>query len=368
MFTTNKDLLKNLTTENRIWQGIPSIAVTKGGRQFVAFYSGGIKEDIGNYVVLCIGTDNTEFSEPIAAAVPDDSHRMFDCSLWIDPQDRLWMFWARFPDDAVYAVVCDDPDAEKLKFSEEFYVGKDVMMNKPIVLSSGEWMLPIAVWAKDVTVLPRKNINEEEIGAGAYISTDNGKTFEKRGKAIIPDTSYDEHMFLELKDGTIEAFVRTKTGLGISFSKDKGYTWSKGEVSEIKGPSSRFHICRLPSGRVLMINHHEFTYRNNLTALLSEDDGKTWTKTLLLDERNEVSYPDVSLHNGFIYITYDRERGALKKSLNEAYECAREILTAKITEEDIIAGKLVNKDSYLKRVISKLGEYKGKDENPYNEQ
>ena len=47
-----------------------------------------------------------------------------------------------------------------------------------------------------------------------------------------------------------------------------------------------------------MINHKDFTGRNNLTAFLSEDGGKTWPYTLLLDARSGVSYPDVIESNG----------------------------------------------------------------------
>ena len=42
MLITDKNELKKYTTEHRIWQGIPSIEVTKGGRIFSTFYSGGI--------------------------------------------------------------------------------------------------------------------------------------------------------------------------------------------------------------------------------------------------------------------------------------------------------------------------------------
>ena len=54
----------------------------------------------------------------------------------------------------------------------------------------------------------------------------------------------------------------------------------------------------------------EFFYiRSQLTAYLSCDDGKTWSKQLLLDERDGVSYPDVAQDdNGDIYIIYDYNR------------------------------------------------------------
>ena len=53
----------------------------------------------------------------------------------------------------LYASVCRDPDAEELVWGEEFLVGHNVMMNKPIVVKSGEWLFPIAVWNDGIRVL-----------------------------------------------------------------------------------------------------------------------------------------------------------------------------------------------------------------------
>ena len=81
---------------------------------------------------------------------------------------------------------------------------------------------------------------------------------------------------------------------------------------------------------------------------------------MLLDERKNVSYPDAAIdEEGRIHITYDRERGANFASPEAAMSCAREILTACICEEDILAGTLVNADSYLKHVAFKLTDYEG---------
>ena len=110
-----------------------------------------------------------------------------------------------------------------------------------------------------------------------------------------------------------------------------------------------------------MINHHRFEERINLdnilsqgnvkswkgrshiTALLSEDDGATWPYHLLLDERNEVSYPDAKeAADGYLYITYDWERVR-----------QREILLARITEEDIRAGKIKDPGSRLRVLVNK---------------
>lgn len=175
-------------------------------------------------------------------------------------------------------------------------------------------------------------------------------------------------MVLEFRDGSLGMYVRTFYGIGVSYSFDQGKTWTEGTDSGFGGPCSRFFIRRLKSGRILLINHYHYKGRNNLTALLSEDECKTWQYSLVLDERDNVSYPDaVEDENGYIHITYDRERGAFETRLEDTYAQAREILIAKITENDIMAGRLVDDQSFLKKTASKLGKYALEHENPYFE-
>ncbi len=369
MFITDKNELKKYTAENRIWQGIPSIEVTKGGRIFSTFYSGKTKETLGNYVMLLKSDDGVSFSEPIAVAYGGEHSRCFDPTLWIDPQGRLWFMWATMPETGLCGVICNDPDSDELSFSEVMHIGYNVMMNRPTVLSTGEWLFPIAVWKDEWrNILEGGKTRSDKTGAFAYQTTDCGKTFRRLGCACAPERSFDEHMLLEKTDGSIAMYIRTTYGIAVSYSYDKGETWSEPVDSKIPGPCSRFHIRRLKSGRILMVNHHNFNGRNNLTAFLSEDDGNTWKYQLLLDGRDNVSYPDAKeADDGYIYITYDRERGGFLNSMSEVYAAAREILYAKITEEDIIAGKLISPKSRLKCIISKLGKYAKEAENPYHE-
>lgn len=371
MLITNKKILEKFTSEHRLWQGIPSIETTVKGRIFYSLYSGGVKEEKGNFVLLIKSDDGGKtFSQPIAVAF-NEKGRCYDSVLWMDPLGRLWFTWSYASDveeGGVYACVCNEPDANELSWSSTFKIGKYVMMNKPNVLSSGEWLFPIAVWDEKIekpALSPEQyDLGKEPTGAFVYKTLDNGKTFFKQGVVVAKERSFDEHMFLEKRDGTIAMFIRTSYGIAVSYSSDKGKTWGQAVDSKLGGPSSRFFIKRLPSGRILLINHYNFTGRNNLTALLSEDDGKTYKYSLLLDERDFVSYPDATVgKDGYIYITYDRERGTLKNSLTEVYACAREIIMAKITEEDIINGKLISPKSELKKIVSKLGEYV--DENPF---
>ena len=369
MLITDKNELQKYSAQYRIWQGIPSIEVTPKGRFFLTFYSGRVKEEIGNYSMVVKSDDGVNFSEPIVVAVKEDN-RCYDPCLWIDPLGRLWFTWAESPNPyRVCASVCDDPDADELVWSEPFVVGNDVMMNKPVVLSTGEWLFPIAVWTDEMCAGTGMKASEDpDRRAFAYKSVDNGKSFERLGGADIAKRSFDEHMILELNDGRLAMYIRTSYGIGVSYSYDRGKTWNDGANSGFGGPCSRFHICRLKSGRILLVNHYNFKGRNNLTALLSEDEGKTWKYRLLLDARGNVSYPDVKeADDGYIYICYDRERGSFKRSMAQVYADAREILFAKITENDIIAGKITDNGSKLACVASKLDKYVLESDNPFNE-
>lgn len=369
MLITEKGMLDDFLPETRLWQGIPSIERTKGGRLYAALYSGNTKETVGNYCALLESDDDGKtWKDPVAVAYTGELARCYDPCLWTDPVGRLWFIWAEHPARCVKAAICENPDAKEPVWTEPFEIGGEVMLNKPIVLSTGEWLFPSAIWdgglygyAGETSIVGESTA----FGSAVFKSTDRGKSIVRLGGANIPFRSFDEHMLLEKRDGTIHMYVRTNYGIGESVSYDRGKTWTEGVDSKLGGPCSRFHIRRLKSGDILLINHDDFTGRNNLTALLSNDEGKTWKWRLLLDERSDVSYPDATEDdNGNIYIIYDRERGCFKNSLAEAQKDAREILMCKITERDIKSG---DTDRVQRCIVSKLGEYRGKNKNPYGE-
>ncbi len=358
MFITNPEQLKAYTSEKRMWQGIPGIERTRGGRIFVSFYSGGRSEGYANYAALVKSDDNgNSFGEPIAVAYYGEKDRAYDSTLWIDPLGRLWFIWAVYPNNRVDFAVCNDPDADELVWEDVRTLGFDIMLNKPTVLKNGDWLFPCSVWEDErVTRHIWSPAVGHPTGAHVFVSRDEGKTFSLLGSANGPDRVFDEHMILEKEDGSLALYARMRYGVGVSKSTDGGKSWTELHDSGLGGPCSRIYIGRLPSGRVLLINHHNYTGRNNLTALLSEDDGKTFPYTLLLDERANVSYPDVAVgSDGYVYVTYDRERGALYNAKGSYENHAREILMAKFTEEDILNGTLSSPEGQLKMVVSHLG-------------
>ena len=188
------------------------------------------------------------------------------------------------------------------------FMANGVMMGKPTVLTSGEWLFPVSNWAD------RRNGPLYDNSAKVYVSQNKGATFSLLGACNIPEDvrRYDEHMIVERKDGSLWMLARTTYGIGESVSTDRGKTWNEMQPSKIMHTSSRFFITRLASGNLLLVKNGPIdmlTNRSHMMAFLSKDDGLTWSRGLLLDEGGEVSYPDgQQTKDGRIYIIYDDNR------------------------------------------------------------
>jgi len=249
----------------------------------------------------------------------------------------------------VWVAVCENPDAKDPSWSKPRRIWHGVTLNKPTVLSTGEWMLPISLDQRPGFRQFKGCFKELDTlrGANVFVSTDKGATWQRRGCVQFPHPDWHEHMIVERKDGSLWMLARTAKGIMQSTSSDSGKTWAKPSFPDIKHPVARFHVRRVASGNILLVKHgktidsHEG--RSKLTAWLSEDEGKTWRGGLMLDERKGISYPDgFQAPDGTIYISYDRNRST-----------DGEILLARFTEADILARKLVGPKSKLKMLISR---------------
>ncbi len=337
----------------RNWQGIPGIERAPNGRLWATWYSGGRTEDQYNHVVLVTSNDNGHtWSEPVLVVDPPADIRASDSTLWHDPHGRLWLFWMQnkayssggTPYDGrggVWCIHCTDSRVAAPTWSAPRRIANGTMLNKPTVLSTGEWLMPCNVYSLGRTY--PHSVPEEQF-SNVFVSRDNGETFSLLGSADVPNRQWDEHMIIERRDGSLWMLVRRFDGIGEAISTDRGKTWAASSDAILPGPCSRFHIRRLRSGRLLLINHDQFTNRSHLTALLSDDEGVTWPNHLLLDERSNISYPDaVETPEGRILVIYDRERTG-----------DGEILMQEFTEEDILHKRLPGHESGRIRVVSRL--------------
>jgi hypothetical protein len=329
---------------NRAFQGIPSLAVASGGRLWAIWYAARAPKEGHNscYVVLSTsGNDGKTWKEVLVVDPDEDGPvRAFDPQLWFAPDGKLRLVWAQaIGHDGTIAGVwflkIENPQSAVPRYGKPRRITDGVMMGKPLVLSTGEWVLPASTW------------RETDKSARMVVSSDRGKTWHVRGGCNVPQDvrNHDEHLFVERNDRSLWVLARTLYGIGESVSTDRGITWPDLKPSQIAAPTARFFIRRLQSGNLLLVKHGRISKRigrSRLMAFLSTDDGKRWSGGLMLDERRGVSYPDgQQTTDGTIRIIYDFSRIG-----------ARHILMASFREEDVASGKSVSGEVSLRQLIS----------------
>ena len=344
------------SSEERLWQGIPGVEVTKGGRLWVSYFTGGEKEpSTENCVAFAYSDDDGRtWNDPFfIIAHPSDGARTYDPCVWLDPLGRMWFTWCQargsYSDLKNWAIVLENPDATETEMKTALekatprLLGDGVKLNKMTVLNSGDWLFFTA--------------SSTPTAITVWASTDSGATWSVRSLMSGNGYRVTEPMAVQLADGKIMLMTRIEKvdgvlmggGIGYSISSDNGKTWSDYQADlpkPLRGPSSRFALVKLQSGNLLFVNNDSETGRTKMTAYLSTDNGESWRYSCLLDERTEVSYPCVAQDkDGNIYVTYDKGRYIEK-----------EIRITKFTEQDIMNGKIASEGSVVRMAVSILGD------------
>lgn len=345
---------------------------THGGRLWASWIGGGDNEK-AFLVVATSDDDGASWSDPrLVIDAHDESLPMARSVIsgvpWLDLQGRLWLFFSQsmgYYDGrmGIWAARCDNPDADSPGWTQPERIWHGFALNKPTVLSTGEWMLPAALWPRELMncsmVESTSDVSSPFLESfheldpyrlgNVLVSNDQGRTWQRRGGAAFPcAVDFLEQMIVERRDGSLWMIVRTlKEGMWQSVSLDQGATWTTGEPW-LPHVNSRHFIRRLPSGRLLLVKHGipvgtRPQSRSHLTAYVSDDDGVTWQGGLVLDERSGVSYPDGALApDGEIFISYDYNRDE-----------EGEIFLARFREEDVLAGRCVTPGAALRQFISR---------------
>ncbi len=334
---------------------------TPKGRLWAAWVGNGDSPN-GFFMLATSDDDGKTWSKPKLVIDPQDGEhngvryerRALVGNLWTDPLGRLWCFFDQslgyFDGRAGdWFIRCDAPDAPDPVWSQPVRIADGCTLGKPTVLSNGDWLLPVSLWTRDRIGGPgtskEAHQNLDAIRkANVIVSTDQGITWTHRSGVAFPETDFDEHMIVERKDGSLWMLARTKKGMSESTSADKGTSWTTPRTSTIQNVSARFFLRRLASGKLLLVKNGPTSVRlpnrTNLTAFLSDDDGKSWSHGLLIDDRASVSYPDgFQAPNGDIHILYDWNR-----------HTDSEILHVKFTEADF-----QSQPKLTKTVVNKAG-------------
>ena len=185
---------------------------------------------------------------------------------------------------------------------EGYYVTNN---DRVIQLSDGRLIVPSAIHNT-----PEKKHFENNAEIVCHYSDNNGKKWKRSATVLKSETAVvQEPGIVELMDGRIMMFCRTDQGYQyISFSSDRGSTWSELEPSGIVSPLSPASIERLPStGDLLMVwNNTRDTKRTPLTVAISRDDGITWehVRDIETDPDGWYCYTAIDFIGDYVFLAY----------------------------------------------------------------
>lgn len=172
--------------------------------------------------------------------------------------------------------------------------GYFVLNNARVIqLEDGRILMPVAQHATSA--------NEWNNAADlfVYFSDDGGQSWSSSRQVGNPRSLItQEPGLIALQDGRIMMYVRAEGGVQlISYSDDRGISWSSVEPGNISSPLSPATMSRIPStGDLLLIwngpGNHPFHIhkRTPLTAAISNDEGKTWTHIKNIEDDPEGYY------------------------------------------------------------------------------
>lgn len=143
-------------------------------------------------------------------------------------------------------------------------------------------------------------------------SEDGGKTW-KYGNGIPHRTS--ECQIVELQDGSIMLNCRNENRSGkrvVYVTQDLGKTWTPHEsnLSALTEPTCQASLVNIKVGEkpMLLFSNPTVSHaRINMGIRYSQDDGKTWSKPLIYDNRRSMGYSCIAMvddaHVGVLYET-----------------------------------------------------------------
>jgi predicted neuraminidase len=165
---------------------------------------------------------------------------------------------------------------------------------KPLQLDSGRILLPLYSDTYSISIMA--------------ISDDDGASWYASQPLI--GFGNIQPALMRRNDGTVVAFMRengTRGCIRVAESRDDGVTWGPVEDSKLPNPGSGLDGVRLHNGHWLLVYNDAVEGRNQLAVSISEDEGRSWTRTRHLErhETGQYHYPAVVQgRDGTVHVVY----------------------------------------------------------------
>ena len=148
-----------------------------------------------------------------------------------------------------------------------------------------------------VATVPHLVRDPGRYAACSLTSDDDGRTWQRSN--LVDLGGHGDHSgameptVAEMSDGRLLMLIRTHWGrFWEALSDDGGLSWRTVRPSQIESTSAPGFLMKLRSGRLALVANDK-AGRANLLLTFSEDDGKTWTKPVVLARQKDgqLSYP-----------------------------------------------------------------------------
>ena len=321
---------------------LTALETTAKGRLWASVLCGG--DGANGFLTLAYSDDKgAQWVEPILALdARDEKLAVRNGMLWYSPKGEMWLFYTVFDGyydgrGSLWAVACKNPDEVEPVWGEPKYLGVGVATGRPMVNSAGEWVLPAALWGREVMeydkalyisnkwntprfmspYIDKYHELDEKRGAGVYISCDGGESWQENMGDVkcsneVVAARYNNPQLFHHSDGSMRMVVRASgTAWSYVSTSVDGKSWSA-PVRFVAAPDQNFAVRRLADGRLLMVRNARFDRElywrpEGMYAYLSEDCGATWYGGLRLASDLVTINPIIAEANdGTIYIaTYN---------------------------------------------------------------
>ncbi len=294
-----------------------SITELRNGDLYLAYYGGDGEYAPGTGVFGSrLPKTGASWTAPVSIA-RDPFRSLGNAVVWQAPDGLVWLFYVvrygpTWSTSRIQGKVSRD---NATTWSDAFVVAQDegmMVRNPPIVLSNGDYLLPIyqetgqnteVVGADSTSLFLRRDARDGQWRPTGRISSPNGN--------IQPAV-------VELTPRQLVAYCRRGGGYGPtttgylvrSESHDGGATWSPGRDSAFPNPNAAIEFLKLRSGALLLVYNDSMTERTPLAAALSTDGDRTYPiRRRLAEGPNSFAYPTgFQAADGTIHIVYTSDQ------------------------------------------------------------
>ena len=276
---------------------------------------------------------STTWSAPRAIA-RDPFRSLGNGVIWQAPDDVVWLFYvvrygATWSTSRIQAKVSRDLGET---WSDAFMLhDRPGMMvrNRPIVLSGGDYLLPI---------YHETGENTEEVGADStslFLRRDRTTGDWKETGAIKSAKGNIQPAVVEIAPNHLIAYCRRGGGYGPTTdgwivraeSTDGGWTWSEGRDSSFPNPNAAVDFLKLASGKLLLVFNDSMSSRTPLVAALSSDGDRTYPhRRSIANGPGDFAYPIAfQARDGRIHVVFTSDR--------------RRVINHAVFDEDWVTGQ-----------------------------